>query len=252
MFNLKKSAYTLTLSCLTAFVSHPGFAAATDGTAPFSGFARAFLTGEVLDNATITILETQQKFQTDADGKFGPINYPIGNPITLVISKDGYIQTQSATIVMPKEGLIGPYDNITFQVPSNYVYLFLKTAIGATENPGDCHVTATVLAYHKTMDDLPQGEENATVSLTPYVKQTPFYFDIFKSGPFKDKTYPFPTGITKTSKDGGIAFFNVPARAEPYRMTAAKDGVVFSDAYFICRKDVFINISPPRGPMAQQ
>jgi hypothetical protein len=241
-------AYAL-ISCL---VTHSMTAMANDGSAPVSGFARAFLTGESLSDATITILETKQEIKTDKQGNFGPFHYPIGEPITLIFSKPGYVTTQSATVVVPKKGLAGSHDNITFQVPSNYVYLLLKTAIGAKENPESCHVTATILAYNKTMDDSPQGEEGATIMLTPYVNETPFYFDIFTSGPFKDKTYPFPTGLTNTSKDGGIALFNLPPRAEPYRLTAQKQGTLFSETQFICRKGAFINISPPRGPMAEQ
>lgn len=217
--------------------------------APVSGFARSFLTGEKISDATITIVETGEKIKTNEKGQFGPINYPIGKKITLLFEKEGYKTTQSATIKVPAEGLTTPYDNISFQVPSTYVYYILSKLIGAKIDENNCHLTATITAYHKTLDDLPQGEANAIVTITPNVKEIPFYFDVFKSGPLKDKTYPFPTGITETSHDGGIAFFNLPPRAEPYILSAQKNGMNFSEAEFVCKPGIFINISPPRGPM---
>jgi hypothetical protein len=55
--------------------------------------------------------------------------------------------------------------------------------------------------------------------------------------------------LNKTSEDGGVAFFNLPPRDEPYVISAEKSGVKFTEAVFTCKKGVFINISPPRGPM---
>jgi hypothetical protein len=216
--------------------------------APVSGFARSFLTGEVITDASVTVLESGLTLKTDKNGRFGPFYHPIGDRLTLQISKSGYATTQSATVVVPKEGLVGPYDNITFQVPSTYVFYVLSKTVGAKLDDESCHVTATVTAYHKTLDDLPQGEKGAVVMLEPSIKERPFYFDIFTSGPLKGKTYPFPTGLTVTSDDGGIAFFNVPPRNKPYRIVAMKAGVQFSDAEFMCEKGKFVNLSPPRGP----
>lgn len=228
-----------------------------DNTAPVSGFARSFLSGEPIIDATITILETGQQIKTDNKGNFGPINYPVGKPITLLLEAAGYTTTQSATVIVPKEGLISPYTNLTFQVPSTYVYAFLKYtfeySFGVTDDPNSCHVSSTILAYHKTMEDDPQGEPGAVVALSPTVDNlNPFYFDIISSGPLQGKTYPFPTGLTKTSLDGGIMLFNVPARDEPYTLSATKDGVNFTSAQFTCRKGAFINVSPPSGPMADK
>ena len=250
-----KNIYPIGLSILaTAIMMLPTAvnSSSQDGMAPVSGFAISFLTSEVIPSAKITVLETGQELYTDPRGHFGPINHPIGKPITLRLEKSGYITTQSGTFTVPKDGLIGPYDNITFQVPSNYVYYLLSKAVGAVEDPNSCHLTATIIAYHKTLDDLPQGEAGASVYLSPGVKDAPFYFDIFRSGPLKGKTYPFPTGITKTSDDGGIAYFNIPPRDEPYTLYAQKDGMTFNSVKFMCRKGAFINISPPGGPMAQQ
>src|SRR3990167_10817024 len=92
--------------------------ASKEGYAPVSGFARSFILGSEIANAAITIVETGEKITTDNHGKFGPIDYPIGKPITLMLQKWGYHTTQSATVIVPPEGLTWPYNNITFQVPS--------------------------------------------------------------------------------------------------------------------------------------
>lgn len=219
-------------------------------TAPVSGFARAFVMNSNIQNAKITILETGQELITNDKGKFGPFNYPVGKPITLLMEKMGYQTVQSGTAIVPPEGLTGPYNNITFQAPSIETYFLLAAIIGAKIDPGSCHVTTTITQYHKTLDDIPQGEPGAVVTLVPYVNETPFYFDIFKNGPLKGKTNPFTRGLTTTSEDGGVAFFNLPPRDEPYTLSALKFGTIFTSAQFICRQGEFINVSPPRGPMA--
>lgn len=245
---LKPSLIMLTASVLSV-LSLPSSA---HSTAPISGFARSFLMGMELRGGTITILETGKKIQTDKYGHFGPFQYPVGQPITLQFEKWGYKTTQSETAVVPPDGFSNPYNNITFQIPSIESFYLLANIIGAKIDENSCHVTATVTGYHKTMDDLPQGESDAIVTITPAVKETPFYFDIYKSGPLKGKTNPFTRGLTQTSEDGGIAYFNLPPRKEAYTLSAQKNGKQFTDTRFICKKGAFINISPPRGPMALQ
>ena len=224
---------------------------AYQNTAPVSGFARSFILGNPIKDARITVLETSQVIYTDQMGHFGPIQYPIGKPITLILEKIGFKTTQTGTVIVPPSGLSGPYDNITFQVPSLESYYLLAGIIGAKIDDEACHVTTTIIAYHKTMDDLPQGESHAKAILMPFVNEMPFYFDIFKDGPLKDKTNPFAHALTETSEDGGVAFFNLPPRDEPYTLSAIKPSVTFTEAQFICRKGAFINISPPQGPMAK-
>lgn len=218
--------------------------------APVSGFARSFLLGMKLANADITVLETGQKLKTDSLGHFGPFQYPIGKKLTLEFSKWGYKSTQSATVTVPRDGLESPYDNITFQIPSIESYYLLSAIVGAKIDKNSCHLTATVTGYHKTMDEVPQGEEGVTVSLIPETHEIPFYFGIYTSGPLKNKTNPFAKGLRKTSEDGGVAYFNLPPSDKPYTLVAHKNGMSFTNASFLCQKGKFINISPPRGPMA--
>lgn len=224
--------------------------ASKDGLAPVSGFARSFIMGSEIANATITIVETGEKLKTDDHGKFGPIDYPIGKPITLVLEKWGYHTTQTATVIVPPEGLTGPYNNITFQVPSSESYYLLSAIVGAKEDPNSCHLAVTITAYHKNMDDIPQGEQNSVISLNIRSDQPVFYFDIFHSGPLKGKTNPFTKGLTQTSEDGGLLIFNLSPQDKPYIISATKPGVLFTESRFLCRKGMFINISPPQGPMA--
>lgn len=250
--NLKHLILLLTASS-AIFATIPTCIAATHATAPISGYAQSFLLNMKLANGTVTVLETGKKMTTDSNGRFGPFQYPVGQPITLQFEKWGYQTTQSGTVIVPPEGLTGPYDNITFQIPSIETYYLLAKIMGATIDDNSCHVTSTITAYHKTLEDVPQGMTGTTVTLTPAVNIIPFYFDIYKSGgPLKGKTNPFTRGLTATSEDGGVAFFNLPPRDEPYVLSARKDGVKFTEAMFLCRKGLFINISPPKGPMALQ
>ncbi len=234
---------------LGSSLSAAAYAEAKAELAPVAGYSQSFLMGTRLANGTVTVLETGEKFRTGRRGHFGPINYPVGKPITLQFEKWGYKTTQSATIVVPRDGLTDPYHNVTFQIPSVESYYLLAKIVGATIAENSCHVTATITAFHKTMEDVPQGEEGAVVTLTPAISQQAFYFDIYQSGPLKGKTNPFTHGLTQTSEDGGVAFFNLPPRDEPYVMSAIKAGVKFSKVSFLCKKDGFVNLSPPIGPM---
>lgn len=243
-----KGIYSITLPLCAALMMTTSCYASDH--VPVTGFARTFITGEPLIGGTVTVLETGQKVTTNQKGEFGPILYPANHPITLRFEKWGYKTTQSATVLVPPTGLTGKYDNITFQVPETVTYALLASVIGATIDDNNCHVVTTVTDYHKTMDDIPQGIEGAKLVLFPGRSELPFYFDIFKSGPLKGKTNPFTRGLTQTSEDGGAAYFNLPPRHKPYRLTAEKDGTVFSSVEFVCTKGAFINISPPRGPSA--
>lgn len=221
-------------------------------TAPVSGFARSFLTYNTIPNAKITILENGVQFNTDSDGRFGPFQYTVGKPITLVLEKQGFHTTQSATITVPPEGLNDPLHEISFQVPSDFAFNLFRYALGVTLDENACQVTAAITAHHKTMADIPQGEADAKAVLTPDANVKPFYFGIFKRGPLKDKTNPLQHHLTASSLDGGVGYLNLPPRDEPYTLTAVKAGVTFNEVKFIARKGMFINISPPQGPMAQE
>lgn len=191
-----------------------------------SGFARSFISGQPICNATITILENQKlKFTTDASGKFGPFEWPIGQPITLVCEKtgsfwSGYKTTQTATLIVPPEGINNEdyLKNVSFQVPSNMAYKLLSLTMGISENTEACQIAATITPPNTTMDDIPQGIEGVKVTLTPGIHE-PFYFGMF---PVIHKTNPCIRTLSSTSLDGGVAFPNVPPG--DYTLEATKEG----------------------------
>lgn len=216
-----------------------------------SGFARSFISGQPIADATITVLENPQlKFKTDSAGKFGPFEWPVGEPITLVFEKPGsfwtgYKTTQTATVIVPPQGINDAnfLKNISFQVPSNMAYKFLSFAMGESENPEACQIAATVTPPNTTLDDIPQGVEGVTVSLSPKVNVRTYYFGIF---PIIHKTNPFIRNLKSTSLDGGVAFINVPPGE--YTMEAKKDDISFSKVSIKARKGMIVNASPPLGP----
>ncbi len=220
-------------------------------TAKVSGFARSFISGEPIVGATITALENPELLlQTDTYGQFGPFDWYVGEPMTLVLEKtgsfwSGYKTTQTATMIVPPEGFNNEnyLKNISFQVPSNMAYKFLSFAMGDTENPQACQIAATITPLNTTMDDIPQGIAGVKVTLSPEVNNKPFYFDIF---PLVDKTNPFVRTLNATSLDGGVVFINVPPGE--YTMTAEKEGTLFSQVHVKARAGILVNASPPHGP----
>ena len=225
--------------------------------APVSGVAISFLSDRRIAHAKITILELEDDtyhIYTDDQGRFGTILWPIGKPITLQLEKPGswftgYRTVQSATIIVPEEGINdpNPFNNITFQVPSNIAITIMKRAMGVTEDPQSCHIAATITPPGKTLEDLPQGVEDVEVSLFPDCNVKPFYFGIV---PISKKTNPFTRKRKRTSLDGGIAYINVPEG--DYVLTAKKAGVKFTEVMIRARKGVLVNASPPRGPIVTQ
>ncbi|STX28810.1 Uncharacterised protein [Legionella beliardensis] len=222
-----------------------------NATALISGFAISFISGKPIPDATITVIENEQlKFKTDDAGKFGPFEWPVGQPITLVLEKpgsfwSGFKTTQTATMIVPPEGINNDdfLKNISFQVPSNFIYKLFALAMGEKEDPNACQVAATVTPPNMTLADLPQGIEGVKVTLSPNLNKKPFYFGIL---PITKKTNPFSRKLASTSLDGGIAFVNVPPG--DYTLEAQKDGMVFSKVNIKARSGVLVNASPPYGP----
>lgn len=233
---------------------------------PISGFAEKFASDKKIENAEIALYiygegnTAQAKVKTDKAGRF---NFCVdsGQTITLTFSpppstsilKPHYISVQSETLVVPREGLNGIYDEITFQVPTRFTYETLRKIITDLRSTlivkDSCVIVTTVSDYHKTMKDLPQGVENAKIRLNDSEvfsdKNKPYYFGIT---PFLNITNPFSSYRTQTSKDGGVLIYNLPASDKIQTLSAYKPGYVFSTVKFVCRDGAFINISPPRGP----
>ena len=95
------------LISISIFTMNVGYAEPV-ATAPVSGFARSFILGSELSNATITILETGEKMVTDNHGKFGPFQYPIGKSITLKFEKWNYKRSRSRCLRIRTGSSQGP------------------------------------------------------------------------------------------------------------------------------------------------
>ena len=175
--------------------------------AEVSGFVRSFISGMPIPNARITVCEDEKlEFYTDSKGRFGPFEWQVGQPITLVFEKpgsfwSGYKTTKTATVIVPPEGINSDnfLENISFQVPSNMAYKAISWLLWDTEDPESGHIAATVTPPNTTMDDIPQGIENVTVTLSPDPGIEPYYPGIF---PFFHKTNFFSRNLKATSLDG--------------------------------------------------
>lgn len=219
-----------------------------------SGFARSFVSGMPISDGTVTVIENQElSLKTDKDGKFGPFEWPVQQPITLVFEKpgsfwSGYRATQTATIFVPPEGINNNnfLKNISFQVPSNLAFKVISLAMGEREDSQACQIATTVTPSGTTLDNIPQGIANVKVSLSPEVSARVFYFDIF---PIIHKTNPFIRKLESTSLDGGALFVNVPEGE--YTLEAKKDGITFSKVHIKARKGTLVNASPPFCPVQQ-
>lgn len=224
----------------------------TKCTALVSGFARSFISGEPISGGIITVLENPDLiFETDINGRFGPFEWPIGEPITLVFEKQGsfwsgYKTTQTATIIVPEEGINDDnyLKNISFQVPSNMAYAFFSLAMGGTEDPSTCQITTTITPPNTTMDDIPQGVAGVKAILSPNVNPRTHYFGIL---PIIDKTDPFIRDLEYTSADGGVAFINVPPGQYTIEVLDENENL-YSSVSVTARANCFVNVSPPHGP----
>jgi hypothetical protein len=58
-----------------------------------------------------------------------------------------------------------------------------------------CHVVVTVAAFNMTMDDKPQGEPDAVLTIDSDELIEPFYFGVF---PFNNDTNPFARHLNST------------------------------------------------------
>ncbi len=249
---MKNKIIPLSLAALGSVILLPSPAIAEVMMATVTGDTeRVLASRQPIPEVDLTILETGETFKSDKDGKF-TLNYPVGETITLVASKPWFRTIQTATIKVPPEGLTGPHHSIGIEMFDQTTFLFLAMVMGKFIDESKCHVFTMISAYNKTLDDLPQGEADATVELIPATSETPYYFDIFKDGPFKDYINPFTWGLTKTTAAGDVVFANVEPSDIPYTVKASKAGVIFSEAQFICQKGMFIELNTPHGPSVQK
>lgn len=251
-----------------------------DTLAPVDVFAEPILSYKPLQN--ITILDATEKASSEENKKYEkqvinstlqPIvytynstqgfyhfDYPVGGRLNMIFQHAGYQTSQSGTYTITKSGYVDQYGLISWQALPRTLWAVIKNIIlyetHTSIKKDTCQVIMTVSAYHKTLNDDPQGEEGATVQIEPLhgnhsdkLYDVRYYLDIFMKKPF-----PWP-GLKKTSKDGGVIFVNV--KPGNYKVITKKEGVKFSTPEFKCNpsewkglneSNIVINLSPPQGP----
>eukprot|EP01130_Rhizamoeba_saxonica_P001207 TRINITY_DN1110_c0_g1_i3.p1 TRINITY_DN1110_c0_g1~~TRINITY_DN1110_c0_g1_i3.p1 ORF type:complete len:183 (-),score=39.25 TRINITY_DN1110_c0_g1_i3:178-726(-) len=172
----------------------------------------------------------------------------VGQKLTLIMEHSFYMTLQLPTLTVPEEGFVGEHHEITFQCLNYLVYYTFEAILvaetGEYPQSDACTIITTVTAYGKTINDDPQGEANATITMVPKgTTELPYYLGIWRG-----KTNPFVHG-TSTSLDGGVVIFNVKPREEPYILSATKENVKFNAIEIKCRKGGLVNASPPHGPI---
>ena len=228
-------------------------------------FARWFEMDTPIRQATIHAIgphpNTPYELQTDDNGR-AQLQWPVEIPLTLKLQPEDILsgilrssETQSATVIVPPEGLTGSDREITFQVPTNIIYQIfqsiLETKHLALQANNTCTVVTTVTPSGKNLNDCPHGLAGVQVFLDPPEYDESYYFDMFQSGPLACKTNlasffsgvlancnwnnsfcfwhqwkqeefaPVPpeykaSELDRTSEDGGVIFMNVKVREEPY------------------------------------
>lgn len=217
--------------------------------ATVEGYARSFVINNRLKGAKVVATNAKgDAIATTATDKYGRFRvlWPVGEPITLALSHRWSHTTQGGTVVVPPGGLSGEHSEYTFQTPSSVTFTSLNWALRDVGklDPSSCAVSTTVQAAGMTLEDAPQGEAGAELKIVPEVPGKPYYFGLIMKW-----TNVLSRGLTSTSGDGGVLFFNVPPRKEPYTLVATKPGKKFTNASFVCREGgTFINVAPPQGP----
>jgi hypothetical protein len=224
-------------------------------------WAKQYETSRPIAEAEIIDLETGESWVTGDDGYTQLSVFP-GRSLSLKFNKLNFPSVQTGTVIVPPEGLVGENNEITLQVPGNYLFKALRLAFGKAE-VGKHHVVTTVSAEGKNLHD-DGGESGAVVSLRS-VDGGRSYKNPVYLGCILGKTEwlrPIATSRIKflnqfshkyTGPDGGVVFKNV----EPgeYIIEARKEESEESQVLFTsARVKIFpdtpelVNVSPPQGP----
>ena len=187
--------------------------------------------------ATVSVLERPElQVVTGADGKFRFDDLPVDADVTLVMKHPDYHEIQTATHVLPDEGL----ERVTFQAVSHDIYDVLAGVVGITPDEGKyCQMVTTVTRVGKSIYDAgAHGEAGVQVTLDPPLPA--------ENGPIYFNAQVIPdASLTETSEDGGVLFVQVPPGE--YTWTASKAGATFRQIRMKCRVGVLVNAAPPWG-----
>ena len=121
---------------------------------PITGFAQAFVGDTPIKQAKITWLETNKHYQTNQQGQFAFCAMP-GKRMTLLLEKkhgfvNRYYPTQTGTHIISARGMVGQYNELTFQVPRVVTFQSLQKLMWlerkAKMAADDCHLVTTISA----------------------------------------------------------------------------------------------------------
>jgi hypothetical protein len=214
--------------------------------------------GRPLAGAWITVRERPGlHLCTDREGR-AETTARVGEALTAVLSGRGLQTLQTATVVVPADGLVGADRAITLQVPWALTFTLLRRLL-VRPRPGRHHLATTITAFGKTLADSPQGEPDAELVLrrvdgggdrgdppiylgaVPLVHKTDFTGSLLAARGLRAPR-------ARSSVDGGVLVANLPRGR--YVLTARKPGVRFTSAAVVIdeRSPQFLNVSPPHGP----
>ena len=194
---------------------------------------------------------------TGRDGRVQMFVAP-GSTVTAIGEHRGCQAIQTATIVVPEDGLVGDQKALTLQVPLALTFGVLRRLL-TRPRPGCHHMATTITATGKTLLDSPQGEPGARLVLqrldgrgdcgdapiylgaVPVIHKTEFARAILA-------VRGLVTPLGCSSVDGGVLIANVPRGR--YVMTASKDGVRFTSVEIVIDdgSPALLNVSPPHAP----
>jgi hypothetical protein len=256
--NLPSRSAATTVLCIAlcgaaaAAATHSGFHSGPQ-LVPVYGRAQPFALNIPVSGGVVTVDGDESvSATTDAQGGF-VLQLPVGENVTLTLTHNATRTTQSGTFTVPVGGVPeGPATEISLQAPYTITYDVLSLILldVGKPDPSQCHFVVTVTAFNKTLRDLPQGEPDAVATLytangTVADVQDPYYFGVFAN----NDTDPFTRGLTATSLDGGVLWFNVPLAPLPYVVRVSKPGFTFSESWMWCHTaDRFVNAAPTQGP----
>jgi len=236
---------------------------------------------KAIKKARIVDAHTGDSWESNEKG-YAHIEAKVGRKLTLILEREGYAKVQTATIVVPKGGLKGFFNEITFQTPSTILYKALRAGLGLPK-PGCSHIVTTVqpighnmhqdkgmpgvevFLLDKDANEIPTdiylgqflGEYSEWVRPLTAVKLKNLSEYMNKKGSKSKLFNSIASGLNDlgeklkynlTSKDGAAIFLNVPQGG--YILNARKEGVTFSTALveILPNSPEFINISPPQAP----
>jgi hypothetical protein len=207
------------------------------GTAYEFNNSHTFLTG-----ATIRVVEFPKLQATvGPDGRYN-LQVPDHARVTPYIVDPGYHTIYLQTFSTDGENLV----NVNFQTPTEGVYralaALLKVPLDSQGNLRACAIVSTFstrnvrgLSFAKFSAYGAHGVPGATATASPSLGK-PVYFN--------KNVLPDPTR-TKSSKDGGVLWTNVPAGV--YTITGHDPATRFASFVATCRPGRVVNANPPWG-----